>query len=321
MTLQPEHFIQIIQYLGLKSKRSQSGARRFYYCPFHSEKTPSFSVDLEKGLYRCFACNDGGNFYQLVRRLTGRTVEDVLGLDDPFLAQSLGVQIAQPKIEKEPEEDDSSVLLRGSLTPVATNAAAVRYLESRGIPLVIAESVHMTYAEEVYMNGTKIVDRICVPILSGSGKLINMDCRDITRQPGVPKVLYPRGCLKTVFEHWKLDKTQPLFILEGMVKLLVARTDAYFANSTTLFGASPSPLQLKILNTFSEIIHIPDNDHAGDLSVKFMQEHLDTKYSVLRLGDETLKDVDEIPTKKHMSVQDFRLSGGFFAQSIPSIVF
>ena len=50
------------QYTNLK----QRGKRWFGLCPFHSEKTPSFTVDPEKKLYHCFGCGAGGDIFTLI---------------------------------------------------------------------------------------------------------------------------------------------------------------------------------------------------------------------------------------------------------------
>ena len=50
------------QYTALR----QRGRKHVGLCPFHSEKTPSFTVDLEKGLYHCFGCGVGGDVFSLV---------------------------------------------------------------------------------------------------------------------------------------------------------------------------------------------------------------------------------------------------------------
>lgn len=322
MQLQPDHYRQLIRILGLKSKRAQTGSRGFYYCPFHSEKTPSFSIDMNQGVFNCFACKRGGNFRQLSQMLTNRSAEDLLRIDDPFLAATIESSIARPLVEKEVVEDDGEVHIRGVTTPFMKSQEAIQYLESRKISLDVATALNILYIEEAYINGsTYIQKRICTPVYSTSGKLINMDCRDITRKDGVIKVLYPKGGIKTVFEHYKLDKTKPLYVLEGMLKMMAARSDPFFANSTTTLGASPSALQIRILNTFSEVILIPDNDRAGEDSIRNLQQKLDTRFSVMRIGDDTLKDMDEIPVKKKMSVKEFREKNGFFYQTIPMLIF
>ena len=56
------------QYVTLQRR----GANLFGLCPFHSEKTPSFSVSPEKGIYYCFGCHKGGgpvNFIMEVESL------------------------------------------------------------------------------------------------------------------------------------------------------------------------------------------------------------------------------------------------------------
>jgi DNA primase len=53
------------QYVGLK----KSGARWSGLCPFHTEKTPSFSVDPAKGLFYCFGCGKGGNAFHFVQEI------------------------------------------------------------------------------------------------------------------------------------------------------------------------------------------------------------------------------------------------------------
>ena len=40
-------------------------------CPFHEDKTPSLSVDREKGLYNCFGCGESGDAFTLVEKMKG----------------------------------------------------------------------------------------------------------------------------------------------------------------------------------------------------------------------------------------------------------
>ncbi len=52
----------VSRYVDLK----QRGANFFGLCPFHSEKTPSFSVAPSKQIYHCFGCNNGGNVFSFI---------------------------------------------------------------------------------------------------------------------------------------------------------------------------------------------------------------------------------------------------------------
>ena len=52
----------ILKYVDLK----QRGPNYFGLCPFHNEKTPSFSVSPSKQIYYCFGCNAGGNVYSFL---------------------------------------------------------------------------------------------------------------------------------------------------------------------------------------------------------------------------------------------------------------
>ena len=57
----------ISQYSQLKKK----GKNHFAFCPFHEERTPSFSVQEEKQLYHCFSCGRGGNVFSFIMEIEG----------------------------------------------------------------------------------------------------------------------------------------------------------------------------------------------------------------------------------------------------------
>ncbi len=63
-------------------------------CPFHKEKTPSFHVDEEKGLFYCFGCKAGGDAFSFLERIEGITFQEAL----EKLAQETGVEL--PRLER-----------------------------------------------------------------------------------------------------------------------------------------------------------------------------------------------------------------------------
>jgi DNA primase len=79
----------VSQYVNLKKK----GANYFGLCPFHNEKSPSFSVSPGKQMYYCFGCGAGGNVFNFVMEYENYTFGEAL----KHLADRAGVQL--PKIE------------------------------------------------------------------------------------------------------------------------------------------------------------------------------------------------------------------------------
>ena len=60
-------------------------------CPFHHEKTPSFQVNPERGIYHCFGCGESGNAFAFVMRVEGLTFPEAVRT----LAAGCGVEIGR----------------------------------------------------------------------------------------------------------------------------------------------------------------------------------------------------------------------------------
>lgn len=68
----------IIDYASSFMTIKKNGRNYMACCPFHNEKTPSFSIDRDKQLFHCFGCGASGNFVQLVMRLEALDFKDAL---------------------------------------------------------------------------------------------------------------------------------------------------------------------------------------------------------------------------------------------------
>ena len=68
----------IVDYASSFMTVKKSGKNYMACCPFHNEKTPSFSIDRDKQLFHCFGCGASGNFVQLVMRLEGLDYKDAI---------------------------------------------------------------------------------------------------------------------------------------------------------------------------------------------------------------------------------------------------
>jgi len=72
--------IEILRHFDIELERqyfNSSGEEMFALCPYHEEKTPSFSLNVEKGVFYCFGCGESGNIYHLVEHLTGLPYSEV----------------------------------------------------------------------------------------------------------------------------------------------------------------------------------------------------------------------------------------------------
>lgn len=59
----------IVDVVGQYVQLKKSGNNLFGICPFHDEKTPSFSVSEEKQIFHCFSCGRGGNVFKFLMEL------------------------------------------------------------------------------------------------------------------------------------------------------------------------------------------------------------------------------------------------------------
>ena len=83
------NIVQVVQeYVPLK----RAGATYKGLCPFHSEKTPSFHVNPDKGFFHCFGCGVGGDVFKFLE------LHEKVGFQDAvrMLAQKFGVALPEP---------------------------------------------------------------------------------------------------------------------------------------------------------------------------------------------------------------------------------
>lgn len=103
----PEEFIEevrlaneiidvISEYISLKPR----GKNFFGLCPFHNEKTPSFSVDPQKQLYHCFGCGEGGNVFNFI--MAQERLDFIEAVK--FLAERKGISLPGSLDKAEDEE-------------------------------------------------------------------------------------------------------------------------------------------------------------------------------------------------------------------------
>ena len=93
----------------------RSGANQFGLCPFHSEKTPSFSVSPDKQIYHCFGCGKGGGVISFIMEIENLPFRDAVA----FLARRAGMEV--------PDEDGDKDMAGRRARLLELNKAAARW--------------------------------------------------------------------------------------------------------------------------------------------------------------------------------------------------
>lgn len=104
----------ISQYVALKRK----GSNYFGLCPFHNEKSPSFSVSESKQIFHCFGCGAGGDAIGFIKKIENISFQDAIEI----LAEKANITL--PKLETS-EEEQKRMLLKEKVYKV--NEAAANY--------------------------------------------------------------------------------------------------------------------------------------------------------------------------------------------------
>lgn len=78
-------------------KLQKKGSSYFGLCPFHSEKSPSFSVSRDKQMYYCFGCGAGGNVFTFIMEYENYSFVEALKM----LAERAGVELPEMEYSKE----------------------------------------------------------------------------------------------------------------------------------------------------------------------------------------------------------------------------
>ena len=114
----------IVDVIGSYVKLQKKGSSYFGLCPFHNEKSPSFSVSRDKQMYYCFGCGAGGNVFTFLMEYENFTFVEAL----KFLADRAGVQLPQEEYSAEAKRRAD---LRTSILEVNKLAAKYFYAQLR----------------------------------------------------------------------------------------------------------------------------------------------------------------------------------------------
>ena len=123
-------------------------------CPFHNEKTPSFTVNDQKGFYHCFGCQEHGDIISFVMKTQSLEFQDAI----KHLADSFGIEIPKVTFNQQcQEKTDRNYLLTAKICeifeenlslPIAESAR--KYIAKRGLKKEIIKKFHLGFAPNSY---------------------------------------------------------------------------------------------------------------------------------------------------------------------------
>ena len=209
----------ISDYLTLK----KTGRNHLGLCPFHSEKTPSFTVNEEKGIFHCFGCGAGGSVFHFLMQYDQLSFPEAV----ERVGKRYGIEVERlqaPGARRDAEQRESLYRLNERaaayfheiLFANGEGKRALQYLKSRGVDDLMAQRFHLGYASQAGQGlaaflkreglslkdatrlgllsdrggeryGEKFFGRLMFPIADAAGKIVGFGGRVIG--PGMPKYL------------------------------------------------------------------------------------------------------------------------------------
>ena len=149
----------IVELVGQWVKLKKAGENWKGLCPFHTEKTPSFTVNPKKGIFHCFGCKAGGDAFSFLRKQERLDFPEAVRV----LAQRVGVALPTEGAERVQDgklEGLRTVMARAARfygealwkTDDAGAEKARRYLEGRGVDPEVARRFGLGYAPDGWDN-------------------------------------------------------------------------------------------------------------------------------------------------------------------------
>lgn len=293
----------IVNVIGSYVKLKRSGGSYTGLCPFHNEKTPSFSVNQARQMYKCFGCGAGGNVITFVMEYENYTFPEAL----ESLAERAGITLKSIERDSQHKEQES---IKMQLLEINRKAggyyyamlkspqgeAGYLYLKSRGLSdetirhfgLGYAgqggNSLYQFFKREGYNDDIlketglfkidersvydKFFNRVIFPIMDVNSRVIGFGGRVM----GSAKPKYLNSPETKLFDksrnlfglnYAKLGKNKNMILCEGYMDV-IALHQAGFSNAVASLGTAFTVQQAGIIKRYTdEVLLTYDSDQAG----------------------------------------------------------
>ena len=317
--------------VGQSVNLKRSGSNLFGLCPFHGEKTASFSVAPDKGIYYCFGCHKGGGAINFVMELEGLSYPDAVRK----LAQRAGMEVPedeqyQSRYKKQERlwalmKEAGRFFNEQLYSPAGTECRA--YIQKRGLTKAIVTGFGIGFAPNSWnmlvdamrkkgytdqelrdadlvgeKNGRiydRFRNRLMFPIIDVRGNVIGFGGRVL--DDSKPKYLNSNETIifnkrKNLFglNFAKKTKQSNMILVEGNIDVVTLHQYG-FDNAVASLGTSLTEEQVALLSRYTEeVVLTYDGDEAGQRAARRaipMLEKAGIKVRVLQMKD--AKDPDE----------------------------
>lgn len=290
----------IIEVLGRRIQLKKAGREFKACCPFHDEKTPSFTVSPSKGFYHCFGCGAHGTAIGFLMEFDHMSFVEAI----ENLASMMGVDVPRDESDRPARRYDELFSLMGGVEKhwqacLRDNSGAVDYLKQRGIDGATAKRFGIGYAPDSWSDvldkfgktseaaerllATGLVirkdngkhydrfrDRIMFPIRDARGRTIGFGGRALG--DGEPKylnspetVLFHKGReLYGLYEaRQALRQIDQLVVVEGYMDVVALSRHGIDFAIATLGTATTSDHLDRIFRLTESVVFSFDGDRAG----------------------------------------------------------
>ena len=304
----PESFIQellnrvdVVEVVDRKVQLKKAGANFVACCPFHKEKTPSFSVSPSKQFYHCFGCGAHGSAISFLIEYDGMTFVEAVnelantaGLKVPN-EQNVGTKEVKNNQKLEQVMQSTNIFFQKQLRQ---SNKAIAYLKERGLTGQIAKEFAIGYAPEGWSNLEKNLtnyntedlikagliqkneqgkfydrfrDRIMFPIINEKGAVIGFGGRVINPEDTPKYYNSPETPLfQKSFELYGLINARKAIRTENYVLVVEGYMDVAalaqhdIRNVVATLGTATTQFHIKKLMRYTqEIVFCFDGDQAG----------------------------------------------------------
>lgn len=309
----------------------RSGSNQFGLCPFHSEKTPSFSVSADRQIYHCFGCGKGGGVINFIMEIENLNFPEAVD----FLAKRVGMTVPEQENDREAQKRrrmldlnrDAAKFFHSCLSKPEGEAAR-QYMQRRRLSPAIAKRFGLGCAPDTWDSLLKEMralgysekelfdaglvragknggfydtfrGRLMFPVIDVRGDVIGFSGRILG--DGEPKYMNSPETLvfnksRNLFalNLAKKSKSGYIILAEGNIDVVMMH-QAGFDSAVASLGTSLTAEQARLISRYTDQVVIAyDSDGAGQKASQRaigLLEKLDVKVRVLSLSG--AKDPDE----------------------------